>query len=446
VWACHNAWNLLSVNTTLDNIGVTTVFNRPKPATDGRSSFRRANTFPFSTKIGPMKVLLCSLALVASAWAGDLETPAPTEALDQSQQAPASQTTPVVSDAKPADAPAPPPKLKGFVISGLADGYFTFNYNHPISGADQLQNFNLNYGQPELDLAMLTVDKSDQALGFHMEAGFGEAMRLIHATDPAAIDHPAFRYIKQMYVIAKPNHTHGAEFDFGEFVTSAGAEVLESSANWNYSHSLLFAWAIPYYHFGFRSSVPFTKELTVGFQVLNAWNTLWGNNTLDNIGVTLALTKTKYTYTFNYYEGPNHLGTTEGKRNLVDSTLLLTPNSKLNVYINADYVRDNRVGGGSDPWYGLAGAARYQVAKKFAVAVRAEFFDDATGFSTGTKQVLKEGTITGEYKYSDHIIGRLEFRRDESDVPFFDRGAQAARTKQMSTVNVGLMILLGPLK
>ena len=33
----------------------------------------------------------------------------------------------------------------------------------------------------------------------------------------------------------------------------AGAEVIETHSNWNYSRSLLFAWAIPYYHMGLRA-------------------------------------------------------------------------------------------------------------------------------------------------------------------------------------------------
>src|ERR1700686_5186404 len=121
-----------------------------------------------------------------------------------------------------------------------------------------------------MSLGKLDIDKSDKGRGFHLDTGFGETMRLIHAADPASIDHQALRYIEQMYLIAKPNHTHGAEFDFGQFVTSAGAEVIEASSNWNYSRSLLFAWAIPYYHFGFRASVPITKVWTAGVQVVNA--------------------------------------------------------------------------------------------------------------------------------------------------------------------------------
>ena len=55
------------------------------------------------------------------------------------------------------------------------------------------------------------------------------------------------------------------------FTTSAGQEVIETMNNWSYSHGLLFSWAIPYYHFGLRTSMPFTKTWTAGFQLVNGW-------------------------------------------------------------------------------------------------------------------------------------------------------------------------------
>jgi len=364
-------------------------------------------------------------------------------------QTPASGTTspdaPTQSPASPAPAaPAPdPPKYDGWVFSGLADGYISLNFNHPASNSNQLHNFDINWGQPELSLAKFTVDKSDKVLGIHVDAGLGETLRLVHATDSQP---KGFRYLEQMYVIVKPNNMHGAEFDFGEFVTSAGAEVIESSSNWNYTRSILFAWAIPYYHFGLRGSVPVTKSLTMGMQVVNAWNNLWGNNTMKNLGFTAAYTKPKYIWNVNYYVGPNHLGTTEGKRNLFDTTLTLLPTSKLSFYVNYDYGRDNMIGGGHASWYGIAGAGRYQLTKRFALAARTEWFNDADGFSTGVAQKLKEGTITGEYKYNDHLVARMEFRHDASNQPFFDHGAQPAASKGMSTAVLGLVYLLGPLK
>jgi hypothetical protein len=385
----------------------------------------------------------CILALVVCAYGAD--TP---EQQTPAQATPADATKPADAATKPADAtpPAPPPKYDGWVFSGLADGYVNYNNNGPAMDFNQLQNFDLHTGAPRLSLAKFTVDKSDKVIGIHLDVGVGETMRLIHASDPAAIDHKGLRYVEQMYLIFKPNKTHGTEVDFGQFVTSAGAEVIESSSNWNYTRSLLFSWAIPYYHFGFRTSTPVTKELTLGFQLENAWNTVWGNNDFRNIALTMALTKTKYTWTANYLEGPNHLGTSAGKRNLIDTTVLLTPNSKFNAYVNADWARDNQIGGGYGQWYGLAGAARYQITKLFAVAGRAEFFDDARGFATGTAQVLKEGTATGEFKLNDHLVTRFEARHDVSDHPFFDQGNGKPLGKSETTVTLGIVALLGPLK
>ncbi len=396
-----------------------------------------------------MRIPLCILALAVSSWASDDVTPPQPDTTTEQAPAPAPAQTPAPADAaKPADAtpPAPPPKYNGWVFSGLADGYVSGNDNHPSMDYNQLQNFDLHDGAPRLSLIKFTVDKSDKVLGIHLDVGTGETMRLLHASDPAAIEHKGLRYEEQMYLIFKPNNSHGLEVDFGQFVTSAGAEVIESSSNWNYSRSLLFSWAIPYYHFGFKSTIPVTKELTVGFQLENAWNTIWGNNNLTNVALTMAYTKPKYTYSLNYLVGPNHQGTSEGKRNLIDTTLLLTPNSKFNVYINGDWARDNQIGGGYAQWYGLAGAARYQLTKLFAIAGRAEFFDDAQGFSTGVQQVIKEGTVTGEFKLNDHLVSRLEYRHDSSDHAFFDHGTGKPLGKSENTVVLGIVALLGPLK
>ncbi len=387
-----------------------------------------------------MRITLFLLALGLTVFAGETEN-------SQAAAPPAASPQDPAKPADPAPPPAPAAKYNGWVFSILADGYVTKNFNTPSSNFNQLQNFDLTSGHPELSFAKFTVDKSDKVFGIHADIGAGESMRWIHLGDPAALDHKALRFIEQAYVIVKPNHTHGTEFDFGQFVTSAGAEVIESSSNWNYTRSLLFAWAIPYYHFGLRTSTPVTKELNVGFQLVNAWNSIWGNNNMDNIGLTLALTKKKFAYSANYYEGPNHQGTTKGKRNLFDTTLLLTPTGKFNAYINADFGRDNHIiGGGGDSWYGIAGAARYQLTKQFAVAGRLEAFNDKDGFNTGVAQVVKEVTLTGEYKLNDHLVGRLEYRHDASDKPYFDRNRFLAVEKNMNTFTAGIVVLLGPWK
>jgi len=50
----------------------------------------------------------------------------------------------------------------------------------------------------------------------------------IHATDRAP---DGLKYFEQAYISFKPKSFKGVEIDAGQFVTSAGAEVIESSGN-----------------------------------------------------------------------------------------------------------------------------------------------------------------------------------------------------------------------
>ncbi len=84
-----------------------------------------------------------------------------------------------------------------------------------------------------------------------------------------------------------------------------------------------------------------------------------------------------------------------GYSNLIDTTLLLTPNAKFNAYLNYDYGQNHdaitepgrpRGRQQSEHWQGVAFAAHEQSTGTSAVAGRFEFFHDMNGFSTGVAQ------------------------------------------------------------
>ena len=276
-------------------------------------------------------------------------------------------------------------------ISGLIDGYYSFNYNRPSSlangQANDLYNFNDKTDQFNLAEARLTLNHDPDPVGAHVDLFYGRANTLVNGGS-----HDQGDYIEQAFMSLKPPKAKGLELDFGKFVTSAGAEVIESKDNWNYSRSILFAWAIPYFHFGLRSSMPVSKTDTFGVQVVNGWNNVTANNGGVTIGVTNALVKPKYTWNANYYGGPSNANTQSGYRNLFDTTLLLTPNAKFNAYINYDYGqnRDASLAKGGDGalnhWQGVAFAARQQMTGTQALAGRYEYFRDPQGYSTGAAQ------------------------------------------------------------
>jgi hypothetical protein len=331
----------------------------------------------------------------------------------------------------------------GIDISGFVDGYYAFNNNHPNSGLDQLYNFDDRGDQWDLNLAKLTLSRDPAPVGFRVDVGFGRAFELIKTPHP---DPEFFRFIEQSYVSVKPKNWKGFEADFGEFVTSAGAEVIESKDNWNYSRSLLFAWAGPYYHFGVRTSMPLPGGASVGFQLVNGWNAIveqHGNN-MKTAGITASISRKKFTWSNNYYVGPQFTGVDEGNRdvnrirNLYDTTFIFTPTNKISTYVNFDYGRQN-LASGSAHWAGVAGAARVQLNNRFAVSPRIEWFNDADGFSTGSRQHLHEVTLTGECKVVDGFMARLEYRHDGSNINFFDHGNEPSSVKGQTTVTLGLI-------
>ena len=69
-------------------------------------------------------------------------------------------------------------------------------------------------------MAKLTVEHTPDPVGFRVDFGFGRMFDTFHATDPAV---GMVRHLQQAYVSFKPPKAKGLQFDFGQFVTSAGA-------------------------------------------------------------------------------------------------------------------------------------------------------------------------------------------------------------------------------
>jgi hypothetical protein len=370
-------------------------------------------------------------------------------AQDASASAPAQQA-----------APATPPTWSAGPIdfSGAVDGYYSYNFQHPADRTNRLYNFNIPAQQFSLSMAKFGISHSPDPIGGEIDIGFGDTFQQVNSFDN---DGGFNKYVEQAFVSLKPAKAKGFELDFGKFVTSAGAEVIESYSNFNYSRSLLFSWAIPYYHFGLRTSWPMGKHLTGGFQVVNGWNNLVDNNSGKTIGPNLTITYAKWAWVIDYYAGPENPNTNHGWRSLLDTTLTLTPSSKASVYLNYDYGQNRNVNGAGTAttnlatWKGFAGALRIQATPKVAFAARGEWFNDGDGFNTGTAQKVKEVTFTGEYKIIEGFLWRAEYRHDWSDQPFFLNhtciGTAAVcptlfsgnSTKQ-DTLSVALVAFFGP--
>jgi hypothetical protein len=197
----------------------------------------------------------------------------------------------------------------------------------------------------------------------------------------------------------------------------------------------------PFDHFGLRAVVPVTKQFSVGGQILQGWNHVADNNSAKTYAVTTAWTKPTWAWSQILMFGPEKDGTNQGVRQTYNEVFTFSPSSTITGYVELLYGRDCRGGGlaGSDTWYGFASAARWNMAKKFSVSPRLEYYADQTGFTTGTPQHLKEITATAEYRPHPAITTRLEYREDFSDRAFFEKQGDR-QSHEQSTITFAVLL------
>jgi hypothetical protein len=179
-----------------------------------------------------------------------------------------------------------------------------------------------------------------------------------------------------------------------------------------------------------RAKYSFNDKYALTGFFMNGWNNVVDNNSGKTYGVSFAWNPNKkFGVTENYMAGPEQNNVNSDWRQLSDTVITYSPTSKLSFIVNGDYGRGDRI---TDPvtalvsppvfWTGVAGYVRYAFNATSAISTRYEYYDDPTGFTTGTTQHLNEFTATVERLVAHHIISRIEFRHDVSNQPVFFKG------------------------
>jgi hypothetical protein len=221
----------------------------------------------------------------------------------------------------------------------------------------------------------------------------------------------------------------------GKFATLAGAEVIESYQNWNFSRSILFGYTIPFTHTGVRAAFAPSTQLTVFAGVNNGWDVLEdvpsvaGTPAPDGKTVELGVAWAPVsTFGLNgaIYVGDEAGVVSVGRRDLLDVTATIGPFGPWTFKANVDVAQqEDAFGPGADAeWTGIAGYVNFQINPQWRVAGRLEQLDDENGFRTGVRpgtvgavgQKWSEGTITVAYAPNANVELRGELRHDSSDV------------------------------
>ena len=340
-----------------------------------------------------------------------------------------------------------PSGLAGLQMSGYADVSFIYNFAESDPSESRGNRGRVFDTEPggftphAFELVMEKPMSDDMPIGFRTDLFFGDDAELIHSTGlPVLRDENADGLtdtsvfdLQQAYVTARAPVGDGIDFKVGKFVTLLGAEVIESPANWNFSRSYLFGYAIPFTHTGALASYPLGEFGSVTGGVVNGWDIVDDNNNAKSLLGNITVTPLEgLTLSLNGITGAEQAGNNRDKRTVVDLVATWQPMEKLTLMANYDYgfesAGKNTAGFDTKGWTGLALYSKYDLTDTWSLAGRWEWFDDKDNFRTGFTSIgggtpadinFSGYTLTSQWKLYEHVLARLEYRHDTASEQVF---------------------------
>ena len=349
-----------------------------------------------------------------------------------SPQAPAA--TPPAPPAVMVTPPPPPPPAPAaaipapkFTWGGLVDTYYLFNFIRE-SGANTLtppvgRAFDTNANSFTVALAKLSLNAAMDPVSFQLDLGYGSVGTIINsagappsATPSAPANVGGSFLLEQAFAtIALPGNL---TLDFGKFVTTAGAEVIEANKNWLYSRSFLFN-AIPLLHTGVRANLKVSDQLTLQASVVNGWNNDPDNNAWKTVGLNAAITVSPMLAIIpTVYIGKEATqgamaSTPLSTRVLADLVVALTVSDVFGLNLNIDYIKapDNVA---EDYLFGAALMGRFVLSEHANIAARGEWVRTHVDAGGGANQDVMEGTLMVGLPMGKNFELRPEIRYDHN--------------------------------
>ena len=368
-------------------------------------------------------------------------------------------------------------------LYGFVETSYTHNFSNPSQGVNNNRSFDGEANSFRPNLAQLVLEKAasssgaltDRA-GFRLKLNFGEDAKFTGGTGGDDFD------FQEAYIQYMP--VENLTFQAGRMNTLIGYEVIESPLNPNFSRSFLFGIGEPFTVTGFRASFDFSDSASLAVSAINSFTGLQADNNnsksieallslapMDNLGVSI----------FGFWGPEGGRGQEGADRMQVGGILDVQATDQLELVLEGYYgnqagLTDDNGRSYNARWNGVAGYAIYDFNDQWGLHVRAEVFEDPTGYfscfgpdhgmdvdtdgdgegdgaygSLGNAhlcpfetidmndQTLWETTWTLQYKPTPNLITRAEFRYDKSDRNTF-RDGDGVRDSQSTLA--GEMIFL----
>jgi hypothetical protein len=422
------------------------------------------------------------------------QPPPPQPPPDQTQpppaQPPPAQPPPAGDAAQPAqpagDAAAAakeePKWYDSFKIDAFADGYVGINFNFPRpqgpsgngAGGNSFRAYDVNNGFT-LHWIGLNLGYAPDPVGGTIGLRFGPSATIYGGPD----NEHGLENVKQAFLTLKPGGADGQfTLDFGKFDTIVGAEVADSQFNMNYTRGVLYWYAQPLFHTGFKAEYAFVPEFAARAMLVNGYNNTVDNNAGKTGGVQLVIKPTdKFAAYLGYLFGPEQADTTtlecpEGTtisgeacvddpdgeggtvdidvdgvngnfKHLGDLVVDINPVDIFRILLNGNFGAEELATPGDQfvLYYGGSLAMRVAAHEIFGIGVRGEVYRDEDGYTTGVGSAINfyTGTLTFDLKPVKYLTTMLDFRVDGASEDVFQTKLTKANPYQI-TATLGAIV------
>ncbi len=329
------------------------------------------------------------------------------------------------------------------------DVYIDAGYGaYPLGGQNGLQPFSTVFPRQDqlaLNVAQIGLHYKSKRIRGNFTLHYGDIMKATWDTDYNQIQeaNAGIRLGKDIWL------------DAGFFATHIGTESFLPKNNFFVSTAVA-TYNEPFYQMGARLSYEGNQKLNAELWLLNGYNLFVDNNSAKSVGVLLSYHFTEFwslTYTnLLGYEQPREVGYNAFRtyHNLYFNAQL----GKFDLQLGSD-VGTEKYSSDADSipdgfLFNALLAARYHLTSSFSVSTRLEFFDDRSGFISGSFTDTRGNerglrwqaiTLSTAYTPDPKVYIRLEGRYGETpnNLPLFGN-AQAENRRLGIFMSLGFML------
>jgi hypothetical protein len=306
-----------------------------------------------------------------------------------------------------------------FKFSGSVDAYYRYNFQNPKEAPfNNFTSFTNSQSSFELGMASLKAEHSIGKVGIVADLGFGR-----RAEEFSYNDSRTLQVVKQAFLTYAPS-SH-VKFTFGKWATHIGYELLDASANRNYSMSYMFSYG-PFFHTGIRTDFTFGKS---GFMIGIANPTDFTTTTSPTKTLIAQFStgskddKVKAYLNYQGYFGATTSIPTAASLNHLDLVVTGTVSSKFSIGYNGtvQFVTD-KTDNKTKKWWGSALYLNYDPTSAFGLTWRNEYFGNKKDMVAGKPgDNIFASTLSANFKVESFRI-IPELRLDNGTQNIFSKG------------------------